>query len=256
MRRPIIAGNWKMNKNPAQAQELASAVVSGAEAYKGVDVVLAPTALCLTTVEAVTRPGDVHVAAQNMHVAPSGAYTGELGGSMLRDAGCTYVIIGHSERRQLFGETDEGVNSKLKAALNVDLTPIVCIGETLQERENGKTNDKVAFQVTAALAGLSADDASDVVLAYEPIWAIGTGLTASPEQAQEVHAMIRQLLTSLYGAAIASTIRIQYGGSVKPANIEALIAQPDIDGALVGGASLKAESFLALVEAAQAYTQS
>lgn len=249
MRRPIIAGNWKMNKTPEQAKELAQAVVDGAQAYEGVDVVLAPTALCLTTVESVTRPSEIHVAAQNMHVAASGAYTGEIGGAMLRDAGCTYVILGHSERRQLFGETDEGVNSKLKAALGVDLTPIVCIGETLQEREADKTEDKVAFQVTAALAGLSAQDAADVVLAYEPIWAIGTGRTASPEQAQQVHAMIRQLLTNLYGAPTANKIRIQYGGSVKPDNAADLLSQPDIDGALVGGASLKADDFGGIIAA-------
>lgn len=252
MRRPIIAGNWKMNKTPQEANALAQGVVDGVADFDAVDVVLAPTAICIPGVEAITAPSAVGVAAQNMHYAASGAFTGELSAQMLTGAGCAYVILGHSERRQFFGETDEGVNQKVHAALAAGLTPIVCFGETLGQRQSGQTTDRVTFQVTSALIGLSKEDAAKVVLAYEPIWAIGTGHTATPEQAQEVHATLRTLLGDLYDADLADLVRIQYGGSVKPANVDDLINQPDIDGALVGGASLKADSFVALVRSAQA----
>lgn len=252
MRRPIIAGNWKMNKTTQEANALAQGVVDGVANFDAVDVVLAPTAICIPGVQAITASSAVGVAAQNMHFAASGAFTGELSAQMLTGAGCDYVILGHSERRQFFGETDEGVNQKVHAALAAGLTPIVCFGETLGQRQAGQTTDRVTFQVTSALIGLSKEDASKVVLAYEPIWAIGTGHTATPEQAQEVHATLRTLLGDLYDSDLADLVRIQYGGSVKPANIDDLINQPDIDGALVGGASLKADSFVALVRSAQA----
>lgn len=253
MRKPIIAGNWKMNKLPAEAAALANEVVTGSQAYDQVEIVLAPTAICLHTVHETIKDSPVGLAAQNMHFEQSGAFTGEFGPAMIKAAGCQYVILGHSERRQLFGESDEGVHRKLWAALREGLTPIVCVGESLDERKAGHTTAKVSFQVRAALAGLKAADAARVVIAYEPIWAIGTGVTASPEQAQEVHAQLRALLTELFGEETAQQLRIQYGGSVKPSNIAELIAQPDIDGALVGGASLKAQDFLNLVQAAQAH---
>jgi triosephosphate isomerase len=187
-----------------------------------------------------------------MHWAESGAYTGEVSPVMLQDVGCGLVILGHSERRQYFGEADELVNQKVKSALSHDLDPIVCVGESLGERESGKTQEKVDFQIRAALSGVRRDDIPRVTIAYEPIWAIGTGRTASPEQAQEVHAQIRTLIAALYDQHVSDAVRIQYGGSVKPHNIAELIAQPDIDGALVGGASLKAESFVAIIEACSA----
>ena len=250
MRRPIIAGNWKMHMVPAEAAALAAEVVASSASWDGVDVVVAPTYVGLSAVQQVIANSHVQLAAQNMHHEGSGAYTGEVSAQMLRACGCTYVILGHSERRQLFGESDEGVHLKLLAALKHDLSPIVCVGESLQERKAGQTLAKVDFQVRAALTGLSAQDVLDVTLAYEPIWAIGTGHTASPEQAQEVHAMLRALLTSLYDQETAQRVRLQYGGSVKPDNIAQLIAQPDIDGALVGGASLKASDLLQIIQAA------
>jgi triosephosphate isomerase len=249
MRTPIIAGNWKMNLHLEDAIALAKGVAQGTDGAQNVDVVVGPTFVCLAKVADALEGTHVGVAAQNMHTATSGAFTGELSPTMLKDAGCSYVILGHSERRQYFGETDRGVNEKAKVALAHGLTPIVCIGESLDEREAEKTMDKVSFQVAAALSGIGEEDVVKVVLAYEPIWAIGTGKTASPEQAQEVHAGIRALLADLYSDEIAQQIRIQYGGSVKPANIAELISQPDIDGALVGGASLKADSFSAIVNA-------
>lgn len=251
MRTPIIAGNWKMNKLPEEAASLAEQVVQGSAAYDKVEIVLAPTNVCLHAVKAKLDGSAVGLSAQNVHFEASGAYTGEVSPQMLKACGCGYVILGHSERRQLFGETDEGVHRKLWACLREGLTPIVCVGESLEERKANHTKNKVSFQVRAALTGLTAQQVKSVVIAYEPIWAIGTGLTATPEQAQEVHAQLRQLLTEMFGQEAAQAVRIQYGGSVKPDNIVALIAQPDIDGALVGGASLKAADFLALVKAAQ-----
>lgn len=238
----------------AEAANLALSVREATlEASTHVDVVLAPVALSITAVhQALGDGGHVKLAAQNMHHAEKGAFTGELAAPMVRDAGCAYVILGHSERRQHFFETDEGVNLKVKAALAHHIVPIVCVGESLEEREAEQTLERVSAQVRGALAGITAEQAATLVLAYEPIWAIGTGRTASPEQAQEVHAALRDLLSSLYDSATAAQVRIQYGGSVTPSNIAELIAQPDIDGALVGGASLKAESFGAIVQAASA----
>lgn len=256
MRRHIIAGNWKMNMLLDDAVALATGVAQNTKELKGVELVVAPAMLAVATVaKALEDAGFTHVgvATQNMHTVPtSGAYTGEVSASMLKDAGVSYVILGHSERRQFFGETDAGVNHKAKVALEQGLTPIVCLGETLDEREADRTFDRVEFQVRAALAGIDHAKLPDLVLAYEPIWAIGTGKTASPEQAQEVHAFIREILTSIAGESIAQRVRIQYGGSVKPSNISDLISQPDIDGALVGGASLKVSDFVSLAVSSNA----
>lgn len=256
MRRHIIAGNWKMNMLLEDAIALATGVAEHTAALKGVELVVTPAMLAVAPVaQALKDAGYTHlgVAAQNMHTVPTkGAYTGEVSAQMLKDAGCAYVILGHSERRQYFGETDAGVNHKAKVALANDLTPIICLGETLAEREADRTMDRVEFQVRAALAGITTEQAPNLVLAYEPIWAIGTGKTATPEQAQEVHAFIRGVLASIYDEDTAQKIRIQYGGSVKPANIEQLIGQPDIDGALVGGASLKVSDFVSLAVSSNA----
>lgn len=240
-----------MNKTLEQAISLARGVSEGVEGLE-VDVVVAPVSTQLKAVADAIGDGPVALSSQNMHWAESGAYTGELSATMISEVGCTYAILGHSERRQYFGETDEGVNRRAAAAVAAGLTPIICIGEHLSERQSGWTQNKVRVQTRAALAGLSADQVGSVVIAYEPIWAIGTGETATPEQAQEVHAFIRSMLVEDYSAEIAGRIRILYGGSVKPANIDELIAQPDIDGALVGGASLKVDSFVAIAKACHA----
>ena len=256
MRRHIIAGNWKMNMLLEDAVALATGVAQNTKELGGVDLVVAPAMLAVAPVaKALKDAGFTHlkVATQNMHTVPTkGAYTGEVSAQMLKDAGCDFVILGHSERRQYFGETDAGVNHKAKVALAHGLTPIICIGETLAEREAERTFDRIEFQVRAALAGIDDKNLPALVLAYEPIWAIGTGKTASPEQAQEVHAFIRSILSKLAGDEIAQQVRIQYGGSVKPANIADLISQPDIDGALVGGASLKVTDFVSLAVSSNA----
>jgi len=255
-RRSIVAGNWKMNLDRAKATELAQAVAGRSKEAGGVELVLCPPAAYLTTVGAAvglsangTSPSGVAVGAQNMHDKASGAFTGEIAPPMLVDLGCRFVILGHSERRTLFGETDATVNAKAKAALAVGLTPIVCVGETLEEREGNRTQAVVTTQINGSLAGLSPADMEKIVIAYEPVWAIGTGKVATPQQAQEVHALIRGLLGSHASPAVAAKVRIQYGGSVKPDNAADLAAQPDIDGALVGGASLKADDFLGIAKA-------
>lgn len=250
-RKKIVAGNWKMNLDRAKAKELAAAVAARRGEAAAVDLVLCPPAVYVETVGTTltAAKSDVGLGAQNMLDKASGAYTGEVAPPMLVDLGCGYVILGHSERRTLFGETDAAVNMKTKAALAAGLVPIVCVGETLEEREAGKTAAVVTGQVQGSLAGLSAADLEKVVVAYEPVWAIGTGKVATPEQAQEVHALIRRLLATLSSPEIAARVRIQYGGSVKPDNAANLACQPDIDGALVGGASLKAEDFLGIAKA-------
>lgn len=217
---------------------------------QAVDVVLCPPFTALAEVSEVVIESDISLGAQDIYWLNEGAFTGEVSGKMLKDAGCSYVIIGHSERRQFFNETNESVNKKLKAALANNLTPIVCVGEMLKEREAGKTFDILKDHIEGALNGLSAEDAIKIVIAYEPVWAIGTGKTATPEQAQEVHKYIRDLLHKLFNQEVASEIRIQYGGSVKPDNVTELMKQPDIDGALVGGASLKVDSFSLIVKKA------
>ncbi len=247
MRRGFIAGNWKMNLTTAEARDLARAIRTKADEIEGVDVAVAPAFTSLAAVIEELAGSRVAVAAQNCHQAVSGAYTGEVSAELVRDVGCSHVIIGHSERRQHFSETDDSVNRKVHAAHRAGLRPIVCIGETLDQHEAGKTFDVVSTQVKGGLSEVSAERMPELTLAYEPVWAIGTGKTATPEQAQEVHAHIRKLLGELYGAGVAGQVRIQYGGSVKPANVKDLMAQTDIDGALVGGASLKADSFSALI---------
>jgi triosephosphate isomerase (TIM) len=255
-RRNIVAGNWKMNLDRAKATELAQAVAGRHAEAGSVELVLCPPSVYLATVGSAlglaahgTSPSGVAVGAQNMHDKASGAFTGEIAPPMLLDIGCRFVILGHSERRTLFGETDATVNTKTKAALAAGLTPIVCVGETLEEREGNRTQAVVTTQINGSLAGLSPSDLEKIVVAYEPVWAIGTGKVATPQQAQEVHALIRGLLASLASPAVAAKVRIQYGGSVKPDNAADLAAQPDIDGALVGGASLKADDFLGIAKA-------
>jgi triosephosphate isomerase len=246
MRRPIIAGNWKMNNTIGDAKELVEnlkPLVVDSE----VDIVVCPTYLSLAKVIELTNNTSIAVGAQNMHFEESGAYTGEVAGEMLKELGLNYVIIGHSERRQYFNETDETVNKKVIKALKLDLKPIVCVGETLEEREQNKAKEIVTTQVKKALVGLSKEEISSIVIAYEPIWAIGTGKTASSEDANEVCGWIREEVRELTDVNISEKVRIQYGGSVKPNNIKELMAQPHIDGALVGGASLKADQFAALV---------
>ena len=241
----MIAGNWKMYKTVAQALALAEDVRQGATG--DVDVVMAPPFTALHAVAQVLKGSRVGLAGQNMHAGAEGAFTGEVSPVMLKDVGCSHVILGHSERRQLFGETDEGVARKTAAALEHGLTPIVCVGETLAERESARTMEVVERQVERALRGLNADQVAALLIAYEPVWAIGTGRTATPDQAQEVHAFIRKHVSGSHGAPAAAAVRVLYGGSVKPDNIGALLAQADLDGALVGGASLEAFSFLKIV---------
>lgn len=251
MRRYLVAGNWKMHKTVDEAVELAAALKPLVAASSAdVDVVLCPPATHLTALAAALEGSQIGLGAQNAHWEAEGAFTGEISPRMILTSGCTYVILGHSERRQLFGETDEMVKRKLKAALAVGLRPIVCVGETLEEREAGRVEAVVLGQVEAALAGLGAEETGQLALAYEPVWAIGTGRTATPDQAEEVHRMIRGALERLCGAAVAAKIRIQYGGSVKPDNAAELFSQDNIDGGLIGGASLDAASFAAIVNAA------
>jgi triosephosphate isomerase (TIM) len=249
MRKPIIAGNWKMYKTIKEAIELANGIKR--ELFKldfaAVDVVLCPAFTVLSEVAEVLTETDIGLGGQDLYWQNEGAFTGEVSAAMLKDAGCQYVIIGHSERRQFFGETNETVNKKIKAALNNSLIPIICVGENLQERESNNTFKVIQDHLYGGLADISAQDLLKTVIAYEPVWAIGTGKTATGEQAQEVHKYIRELLRKMYGEEVASNIRIQYGGSVKAENIAELIAKPDVDGALVGGASLKVDSFSTIV---------
>ena len=250
-RRIVIAGNWKMNKTVPEAVELAKAVVAqSSEAPANVDLIVCPTFVCLTEVAKVVAGSRVALGAQDLHWEESGAFTGKISAAMLVSAGVKYVIIGHSEQRQFFGETDATVNKKVLQALKHGLLPIVAVGELLAEREAGKTNEVNERQLKAAYAGVSAEDAKKTVVAYEPVWAIGTGKVATDEQAQEAQAYIRKVLSDLYGAAVAEIIPIQYGGSMKPGNAKGLLAQKDIDGGLIGGAALKAEDFVGIAKGA------
>jgi triosephosphate isomerase len=246
-RRPIIAGNWKMNKTTTEARDLATRLASLVAGVTDRDIVLAPPFTSLSTVAVAIKGTNMVLAAQNLFWEDKGAFTGEISAEMLLDLGCNYVIIGHSERRQFFGETDETVNKKVRQALNKGLLPIVCVGELLKEREAGRANEVIDRQVTGALKDVNAAEMQKIVIAYEPVWAIGTGKTATPEQANEIHSFIRKKVEVIYGRVVADSLRIQYGGSVTPENVSTLMAMPDIDGALVGGASLKPESFAALV---------
>ena len=246
-RRPIIAGNWKMHITVPEAAALVDGLLPGCRGRADVEVILGPAFTALHAVSARVAGTGIGVAAQNMYHEPKGAFTGEVSPGMLKDAGCTHVLIGHSERRQYFGETDGLLNKKLFAALDNGITPIFCIGETLDERESGRAFEVIAKQLDGGLDGFTPEQAGKIVVAYEPVWAIGTGKTSSPEQAQEVHAFIRGRLKEKFGDVSAS-IRILYGGSVKPDNVKDLMSREDIDGALVGGAALKADSFQALVD--------
>ena len=248
MRRPFIAGNWKMNMDRASAVALAAGLAEATADLEGVEVAVCPASVYLEAVAAALKGSKVGLGGQNMYFEPSGAYTGEISAAMLLDIGCQYVILGHSERRHVFGETDEGINKKVKVALEVGLTPIVCVGETLPQRESGDTMSVIRRQFEGSLAGLSDADMKKIVIAYEPVWAIGTGKTATPQQAEEVHLALRKIMESCYNNKIAETVRIQYGGSVKADNAAELLGQPNIDGALVGGASLKVDSFMGIID--------
>lgn len=242
-RKTLIAGNWKMFKTQPEAAELVKALQNEVEGYDEVDVVVCPTFTSLSRVNQLLHNSTIQLGAQDVFWEDEGAYTGQISTAMLLDCGCSYVIIGHSERRQYFNETDETVNKKLKKALETPLIPILCIGETLEDREAGSVEDVVLGQLARAVGGLTEADVSRIIIAYEPVWAIGTGRTATPEVAEEVHSMIRRWLVETFSEGLASGIRILYGGSVKPGNILDLMAQPNLDGALVGGASLDAQTF-------------
>jgi triosephosphate isomerase len=246
-RLPFIAGNWKMNKTVGEALDLVRELRATISGVKGVEVAIAPPFTALHAIHKELEGSSIRLAAQNLYWEEKGAFTGEVSPLMLKEVGCHYVILGHSERRQLFGETDETVNRRIKAALIRELKVIFCIGETLKEREEGKAFSVIERQVQGGLKGLGNKEMRNMVIAYEPVWAIGTGKTATPEQAEEIHRIIREKLGNLYSQGISEEIRIQYGGSVTPENIQGLMNQPNIDGALVGGASLKAESFSKIV---------
>lgn len=246
MRKPIIAGNWKMNKTIKEAVEFVNEI-KGQVTDTDVEVVLCAPATMLKDMKEAAKGSNVKIGAQNMHFEESGAFTGEIAPAMLKEIDVDYVVIGHSERREYFNETDETVNKKVLKALEVEITPIMCCGETLEERESGKMEDVIKTQIVAGLKDVTAANIPNMVIAYEPIWAIGTGVTASSEQANDAVAFIRSLVKELYTEEVSESIQIQYGGSVKPANVEEIMNQTDIDGALVGGASLKADSFMELV---------
>ena len=252
MRKPLVAGNWKMNTDSHSSVELVTAIAAGSSqtAGKKVHVAVIPPYVYLQSVKKALKTTSIALGAQDLYYEQKGAFTGEISASMLKDIGCTYVLCGHSERRHVIGETDKLINKKVTAAISGGLLPILCVGELLSERKASQTNDVVTRQLKEGLAGLSAEKLSAVTIAYEPVWAIGTGVTATPDQAQEVHDFIRKLLSRMYGEQLAEEIRILYGGSVKAANAAELMGQQDIDGLLVGGASLKADDFLAIIEAA------
>ena len=254
--KPFIAGNWKMYKTIPEAVELVKALKETTSEQIEAELVVIPPMTALSEVKKAIEGSQVKLGAQNMYWEDEGAFTGEISAPMLKDAGCEYAVIGHSERRQYFGETDDTVNKKIKAALAHDLIPIMCIGESLDEREKGKTIEKVEDQINAGLEGLGKDEISRLIIAYEPIWAIGTGLTAKPSQAEEVHIFIREKLAEKYGNETASCAIILYGGSVKPASTYELLKEKNINGALVGGASLEADSFIQIAtEAIRAYKE-
>ena len=250
MRRIFIAGNWKMNTDRASAVALAQGIAARAGEAGHVDLAVCPPSVYLDAVAAAVKGSPVGLGAQNMYHEPKGAFTGELSAAMLLDVGCQYVILGHSERRHILGETDEMINRKVLAALDAGLKPIVCVGELLEEREAGRTAEVIRTQFEGSLAGLSDEQMAGTVIAYEPVWAIGTGKVATPEQAEEVHGDLRKLLADRYNDQIAESVVIQYGGSVKPDNAATLLGQPNIDGALVGGASLKVDDFLGIAAGA------
>lgn len=251
MRRKIIAGNWKLHKTTGESIRLVNELKVKTVNIQHTEIVICPTFLALAQIKDCLKESRIKLGAQNLYWENEGVFTGEVSGPLLKDVGCEYVIIGHSERRQYFSESDETVNKRLVAALSAGLKPIVCVGETLQERENGLTFDVISTQLAGALSGISPDRLDHLIIAYEPVWAIGTGKNATPEQAQDVHRFIREKIASILTPSIANAIRIQYGGSVKPANAFVLLSQTDIDGALVGGASLDAESFSEIIKSSE-----
>jgi triosephosphate isomerase len=248
MRKPVIAGNWKMHNTISEALDLVRGIKSQVEGVTDVEIIVSPVYTALASVAAELKGSNINVASQNIFWEEKGAFTGEIAPNMITDAGCTHAIIGHSERRQYFGETDETVNKRVKAALAAGLIPILCVGETLEERDAGNTIAVVEAQIKGGLKDIAEEDMAKIIVAYEPVWAIGTGKTATPDMAEDVHKQIRSIVEEIYDAAIADGTRILYGGSVKPENVDDLMAQPDIDGALVGGAALKADSFVRLVK--------
>ncbi len=251
MRKKVIAGNWKMNNDLTESQNLINKLISGLQNEKlNCDVIICPPFISLREAYLLTIDTKIKLGAQNMYFEESGAFTGEISAGMLKSVGCEFVILGHSERRTIFGETDSLINKKIKRALSAGLKPIFCIGESLEEREKNVTKQVVQTQLTGGLSELSIADVEKIIIAYEPVWAIGTGKTATPEQAQEVHAFIRAVLKDEFSDTIARNIIIQYGGSVKPENAKELLSQNDIDGALVGGACLNAESFISIIKSA------
>jgi len=250
--RPLIAGNWKMNTVIHDGVDLVLKLRELVKGVDGTDIVIAPPFTSIYHLKHLVADSPIKLAAQNIFWETSGAYTGEVSAAMVKDAGCRFVIIGHSERRQYFGETDETVNKKIFAALKEGLKPIVCVGETLDEKEAGKTLERVTLQVKNALKGVGGGSMKEIAIAYEPIWAIGTGRVAEPREAEEVHSAVRELLYEMYEPGVVKEVRIIYGGSVKPDNIDELMAQPNIDGALVGGASLKAADFARIINFEQA----
>lgn len=248
MRKPLIAGNWKMNKDQKQAAAFATELVSKLGVFEGRDALLIPPFTAIAIMEKALKGSKILLGAQNMHAEKGGAYTGEISADMLLDAGCRFVVIGHSERRQYFCENNHTCNLKIKAAVAAGLVPIYCIGETLNQRESGITSPLIEVQVREGLFGMAAEDVKNMVLAYEPVWAIGTGMTATPDQAQEIHQGIRKVIKNIFDFETAQSVRIQYGGSVKPDNVDTLMGMPDIDGALVGGASMQVDSFARIVQ--------
>ncbi|MBU0561894.1 MAG: triose-phosphate isomerase [Bacteroidetes bacterium] len=250
MRKKVIAGNWKMNLNLSDSIKLVSQIKNGLSENDNVDVIVCPPFTSLETVYTLVKDSPVKLGAQNVHFEKSGAFTGEISTEMLKSVGCEYAIVGHSERRTIFNESDETINKKNKAVLSDGLKLIFCVGETLDEREKGITQKVIETQIKGGLAGINENDLKNIIIAYEPVWAIGTGKTASPEQAQEIHKFIRSLIEKLYSASASNDLVIQYGGSVKPNNAVELLSQEDIDGALVGGACLDSASFLEIIKAA------
>ena len=247
MRKKVIAGNWKMNKDLYQSQKLVSEIINGLGKGTKVDVIVCPAFTSLSEVSSLLKGTQIKLGAQNMYCEERGAFTGEVSADMLKSVGCEYVILGHSERRVIFNESDELINKKIKAALLKGLKPIFCIGELLEQREKGETMQVVVRQVEKGLEEVSSEQMKNIIIAYEPVWAIGTGKTATPQQAQEVHLSIRELVAKKYSSSIAENLIIQYGGSVKPENAGVLLSQKDIDGALIGGACLKSDSFLSII---------
>ncbi len=251
MRRTVIAGNWKMNKTNTEAVEILTELKKIVKNERAVDVVIGAPFTCLSDAVKAVEGSSIKIAAENVYPEIEGAYTGEISPKMLKDIGVSYVILGHSERREYFNESDEFINKKVKIVLANEMTPILCVGEKLEERERGETIKVVSNQVKFGLIGITKEEAPKIIIAYEPVWAIGTGKTATPELAQETHEEIRKVLIEIFGAEVANEMTIQYGGSMKPENAKELLAQKDIDGGLIGGASLKAETFYEIIKAAK-----